>query len=57
MTNKQAFDIVTMAALNYRGTRSEHESIAQALETLLKLVPVDAVPQAKVADNVVDIKS
>jgi len=39
MTNKQALEIVTAAALEFRGTRKDHEAIAQALDTIGKLVP------------------
>jgi len=55
MTNKQALEIVTAASLEYRGTRAQHETIAQALAVLTKLVPVEA--PAPVPDNVVDFKS
>lgn len=57
MTNKQAFDIVTAASLEYRGTRAQHETIAQALSVLEKLVSASVNPVATVPDNVVDIKS
>jgi len=39
MTKKQALEIVTAAALEFRGTRKDHEAIAQALDTIGKLVP------------------
>lgn len=58
MTNKQALDIVTAAALEFRGTRKDHEAIAQALDVLGGVVKnVDAVKEAVVPSNVVDIKS
>jgi hypothetical protein len=46
MTNKQALDIVTAAALEFRGTRKDHEAIAQALDVISKVVPTSEVPAA-----------
>jgi hypothetical protein len=57
MTNKQALQIVTAASLEFRGTRKDHEAIAQALDVLGKLVPAETLAPTEVPNNVVDIKS
>lgn len=56
MTNKQALQIVTAASLEFRGTRKDHEAIAQALDVLTKVVPADVAVE-EVPSNVVPIKS
>jgi hypothetical protein len=60
MTNKQALQVVTAASLEFRGTRKDHEAIAQALDVIGKLVPDEAVAPALAQNptsNVVDINS
>jgi hypothetical protein len=38
ITPKQAFDILAQTAVQFRGTRAEHELIEKALRTLAPLV-------------------
>jgi hypothetical protein len=52
MTNTQALDIVTAAALEFRGTRKDHEAIAQALDVISKVVPTaESQATAKAVDT------
>lgn len=49
MTSKEALQIVTNAGYAFNGTRKDHEIIAQALDTLSKLIPTEPVVQAEPA--------
>lgn len=39
MTEKDAFQLLTNAAMNYKGTRTDHALLDQALQTIAPLVP------------------
>jgi len=47
MTPEQALQILNAATANLNGTREAHGQIIEALETIKKLIPTDAVKKIK----------